>query len=159
MLVQHVAVVGHCAGPEWSVFRSALHKGGHAQSAAACPQGARRRRQVGRRSRLIGAAGAPRRHSGSGRPSWRRRRPLRRPRHAAGLRALTARVCPGGLVTSPAAFAAILDEFAEYLVLERGRSAHTRRAYLGDIGSLLDFLATPKRHPAPAAPAPPALAS
>jgi integrase/recombinase XerC len=54
------------------------------------------------------------------------------------------------LVTSPAAFAAILDEFAEYLVLERGRSAHTRRAYLGDIGSLLDFLATTKPQPAPA---------
>ncbi len=40
------------------------------------------------------------------------------------------------------AFGAILDEFADYLVLERGRSAHTRRAYLGDIGSLLDFLAS-----------------
>ena len=26
MLVQHVAGVGHCAGPEWSAFRSALHK-------------------------------------------------------------------------------------------------------------------------------------
>ena len=37
--------------------------------------------------------------------------------------------------------AGILDEFADYLVLERGRSAHTRRAYLGDISSLLDFVA------------------
>jgi integrase/recombinase XerC len=51
-------------------------------------------------------------------------------------------------VTCPAAFAAILDEFAEYLTLERGRSAHTRRAYLGDIGSLLDFLATIRPEPA-----------
>jgi integrase/recombinase XerC len=47
-------------------------------------------------------------------------------------------------MTSPAAFGAILDEFAEYLVLERGRSAHTRRAYLGDISSLLGFLAAGK---------------
>ncbi|MCG5433750.1 tyrosine recombinase XerC [Mycobacterium sp. MYCO198283] len=37
--------------------------------------------------------------------------------------------------------AAILDEFAEHLALERGRSAHTRRAYLGDIGALFDFVA------------------
>ncbi|HEX9174668.1 tyrosine recombinase XerC [Mycobacterium sp.] len=42
----------------------------------------------------------------------------------------------------------MLDEFADYLVLERGRSAHTRRAYLGDIGSLLDFLASSKQEPA-----------
>ncbi|HEY7052984.1 MAG TPA: tyrosine recombinase XerC [Mycobacterium sp.] len=41
-------------------------------------------------------------------------------------------------------FDAILDEFAEHLVLERGRSVHTQRAYLGDIGSLLDFLAARK---------------
>jgi integrase/recombinase XerC len=51
-------------------------------------------------------------------------------------------------VTQPAAFAAILDEFDDHLVLERGRSAHTRRAYLGDIGSLLDFLAAAKPEPA-----------
>ncbi len=51
-------------------------------------------------------------------------------------------------VTQPAAFAAILDEFDDHLVLERGRSAHTRRAYLGDIGSLLDFLAAAKPDPA-----------
>lgn len=50
-------------------------------------------------------------------------------------------ICDGVLVTRPAAFSAILDEFADYLVLERGRSAHTQRAYLGDIGSLLDFVA------------------
>ncbi|MGE0220128.1 tyrosine recombinase XerC [Mycolicibacterium sp.] len=36
---------------------------------------------------------------------------------------------------------AILEEFDEYLALERGRSAHTRRAYLGDLRSLFDFLA------------------
>jgi integrase/recombinase XerC len=35
---------------------------------------------------------------------------------------------------------AILDEFDEYLALQCGRSAHTRRAYLGDLRSLLDFL-------------------
>jgi integrase/recombinase XerC len=36
---------------------------------------------------------------------------------------------------------AILDEFDEYLALERGRSDHTRRAYVGDLRSLFDFLA------------------
>jgi integrase/recombinase XerC len=36
---------------------------------------------------------------------------------------------------------AILDEFDEYLALERGRSDHTRRAYLGDLRSLFDFVA------------------
>jgi integrase/recombinase XerC len=35
---------------------------------------------------------------------------------------------------------AILDEFDEYLDLQCGRSAHTRRAYLGDLRSLFDFL-------------------
>jgi integrase/recombinase XerC len=35
----------------------------------------------------------------------------------------------------------ILEEFDEYLALERGRSDHTRRAYLGDLRSLFDFLA------------------
>lgn len=34
---------------------------------------------------------------------------------------------------------AILDEFDEYLALQRGRSAHTRRAYLGDLRSLFEF--------------------
>ncbi|MGZ8812605.1 MAG: tyrosine recombinase XerC [Mycobacterium sp.] len=36
---------------------------------------------------------------------------------------------------------AILEEFDEYLALERGRSDHTRRAYLGDLRSLFDFVA------------------
>ncbi|PRC44151.1 recombinase XerC, partial [Mycobacterium sp. ITM-2017-0098] len=36
---------------------------------------------------------------------------------------------------------AILEEFDDYLALERGRSEHTRRAYLGDLRSLFDFLA------------------
>lgn len=36
---------------------------------------------------------------------------------------------------------AILEEFDQYLALERGRSAHTRRAYLGDMRSLFEFLA------------------
>ncbi|CQD10722.1 site-specific tyrosine recombinase XerC [Mycobacterium lentiflavum] len=35
---------------------------------------------------------------------------------------------------------AILDEFDEYLNLQCGRSAHTRRAYLGDLRSLFAFL-------------------
>jgi integrase/recombinase XerC len=35
---------------------------------------------------------------------------------------------------------AILEEFDEYLALECGRSAHTRRAYLGDLRSLFAFL-------------------
>jgi integrase/recombinase XerC len=51
------------------------------------------------------------------------------------------------LVTGQAAFAAILDEFADYLVLERGRSLHTQRAYIGDISSLLEFLAAAKPEP------------
>lgn len=34
---------------------------------------------------------------------------------------------------------AVLDEFDEYLELQCGRSAHTRRAYLGDLRSLFDF--------------------
>jgi integrase/recombinase XerC len=35
---------------------------------------------------------------------------------------------------------AILEEFDDYLALERGRSEHTRRAYLGDLRSLFVFL-------------------
>ena len=35
---------------------------------------------------------------------------------------------------------AILDEFNEYLDLQCGRSAHTRRAYLGDLRALFAFL-------------------
>ncbi|OBK25286.1 tyrosine recombinase XerC [Mycobacterium asiaticum] len=40
-----------------------------------------------------------------------------------------------------AAAEAILEEFDDYLELQCGRSAHTRRAYLGDLRSLFDFLA------------------
>ncbi|MFG1929591.1 tyrosine recombinase XerC [Mycobacterium sp. NPDC048908] len=36
---------------------------------------------------------------------------------------------------------ALLEEFDEYLALQRGRSEHTRRAYLGDLRSLFDFVA------------------
>jgi integrase/recombinase XerC len=35
---------------------------------------------------------------------------------------------------------AVLEEFDEYLALQRGRSDHTRRAYLGDLRSLFAFL-------------------
>lgn len=35
---------------------------------------------------------------------------------------------------------AVLDEFGAFLELERGRSAHTQRAYLGDLRSLFEFL-------------------
>jgi integrase/recombinase XerC len=35
----------------------------------------------------------------------------------------------------------VLEEFDEYLALERDRSDHTRRAYLGDLRSLFDFVA------------------
>ncbi|ORV06912.1 tyrosine recombinase XerC [Mycolicibacterium fallax] len=34
----------------------------------------------------------------------------------------------------------VLEDFAEHLALERDRSAHTRRAYLGDVRALLEFL-------------------
>jgi len=43
-------------------------------------------------------------------------------------------------VQEPGRFAAILDEYAEHLALERGRSEHTQRAYLGDLRSLFGFL-------------------
>ncbi|MCB1288245.1 MAG: site-specific integrase, partial [Mycobacterium sp.] len=36
--------------------------------------------------------------------------------------------------------AAILEEYAEHLALERGRSEHTRRAYIADLRSLFGFL-------------------
>jgi len=35
---------------------------------------------------------------------------------------------------------AALDDFAEYLALERGRSTHTQRAYLGDLRSLFSYV-------------------
>ena len=34
----------------------------------------------------------------------------------------------------------VLDDFDDFLALERGRSAHTRRAYRGDLRSLLEYL-------------------
>lgn len=40
----------------------------------------------------------------------------------------------------PQRYSAVLDEYAEYLALERGRSEHTRRAYLADLRSLFGFL-------------------
>jgi integrase/recombinase XerC len=43
---------------------------------------------------------------------------------------------------------AVLEEFDEYLALHRGRSEHTRRAYLGDLRSLFDFLAERTSEPA-----------
>lgn len=42
----------------------------------------------------------------------------------------------------PDRFAAVLEEYAEHLALERGRSEHTRRAYLTDLRSLFAFLDT-----------------
>ncbi|MGK2880098.1 MAG: site-specific integrase, partial [Mycobacterium sp.] len=35
---------------------------------------------------------------------------------------------------------AVLEEFTSYLDIERGRSAHTQRAYAGDLRHLLHFL-------------------
>lgn len=40
----------------------------------------------------------------------------------------------------PDRYAAILEDYAEYLALERGRSEHTQRAYLADLRSLFAFL-------------------
>jgi len=52
----------------------------------------------------------------------------------------TGAVCDGRGVDGRDPYAALLDEYAEYLALERGRSEHTRRAYLGDLRSLFAFL-------------------
>lgn len=41
---------------------------------------------------------------------------------------------------SPDRYATILEEYAEHLALERGRSEHTRRAYLTDLRSLFGFI-------------------
>jgi len=49
-------------------------------------------------------------------------------------------VCDGGTVEGPDRYTAILEEYAEHLALERGRSEHTRRAYLTDLRSLFAFL-------------------
>ncbi|OMB81321.1 tyrosine recombinase XerC [Mycolicibacterium conceptionense] len=46
------------------------------------------------------------------------------------------RFCHGGTV---AAVLDVLDDFDEYLALQCGRSAHTRRAYRGDLRALFDF--------------------
>jgi integrase/recombinase XerC len=43
-------------------------------------------------------------------------------------------------VDDPGDYAVILDEYARHLELERGRSDHTRRAYLADLRSLFAFL-------------------
>jgi integrase/recombinase XerC len=43
-------------------------------------------------------------------------------------------------VDGPDRYAAILEDYAEYLALERGRSEHTQRAYLADLRSLFAFL-------------------
>lgn len=40
----------------------------------------------------------------------------------------------------PVQWETMLEEFDEYLALQRGRSEHTRRAYLGDLRSLIAFL-------------------
>ncbi|MDN5813730.1 tyrosine recombinase XerC [Arthrobacter sp. AOP36-C1-22] len=42
----------------------------------------------------------------------------------------------------PAGYEAALDRFERYLAWERSRSEHTRRAYLGDVTSLLEFAAS-----------------
>ncbi|AFM16748.1 site-specific recombinase XerD [Mycolicibacterium chubuense NBB4] len=47
----------------------------------------------------------------------------------------------GGQERSDPGIERCLEEFDQYLALERGRSEHTRRAYLGDLRSLLTFLA------------------
>jgi len=49
-------------------------------------------------------------------------------------------ICHRRGVSDSDRYAAILDEYAEHLALERGRSEHTRRAYLSDLRSLFAFL-------------------
>lgn len=49
-------------------------------------------------------------------------------------------ICDGKEVDGPEGCAALLEEYAEYLALERGRSDHTRRAYLTDLRSLFAFV-------------------
>ncbi len=43
-------------------------------------------------------------------------------------------------MSSPDRSSVILEEYAEHLALERGRSEHTRRAYLADLRSLFAFV-------------------
>jgi len=50
------------------------------------------------------------------------------------------KVCHRRGVNSADRHAAILEEYAEHLALERGRSEHTRRAYIADLRSLFGFL-------------------
>ena len=49
-------------------------------------------------------------------------------------------VCDGRGVVDSGGSEAVLAEYAEHLALERGRSEHTRRAYLADLRSLFSFL-------------------
>ena len=49
-------------------------------------------------------------------------------------------VCDGRGVVDSGGSEAVLEEYAEHLALERGRSEHTRRAYLADLRSLFAFL-------------------
>jgi integrase/recombinase XerC len=48
---------------------------------------------------------------------------------------------PAPATALPAAFATALEAFGEHLALERNRSAHTVRAYLGDVAGLFDHAA------------------
>lgn len=60
---------------------------------------------------------------------------------------MTTSPCPGNPGPEPpaqpwsAGFEAAVDDFERYLSLERSRSGHTVRAYVGDISSLLEFAA------------------
>lgn len=49
-------------------------------------------------------------------------------------------ICHGRGVDAPDRLAVILEQYDEYLALERGRSENTRRAYLADLRSLFAFL-------------------
>src|SRR5262245_51212057 len=60
------------------------------------------------------------------------------PNRDRGVQRFTAAICDGRGVSAQTD--AVLEEFDEYLALERGRSEHTRRAYLGDLRSLFGFL-------------------
>ena len=100
------------------------------RSAVCIRTGARRRRR--HRARVAIAAGRGRRDDGGRRISIVERSHSRSPsaRHLSR----RASVCHGEEVE------AILEEFDEHLALERGRSDHTRRAYLGDLRSLFEFV-------------------